>query len=592
MCGIAGIINFQSTINNHQDIVNKFHNDLKHRGPDSKGYYFSSSSNALLCQTRLSIIDTSDNANQPIESYDKRFNIIFNGEIYNYKELNKIIYEKFNIHTKSDTEVLLYMYIEYGSECLQYISGMFSFVIWDNLKQEVFIARDPLGIKPFYYHFSNNRLFFCSEIKPLIQSKQFDCQINYDAIYSYLRSGNFHEPDTIIKGINILESGHYIKFNKDSFNKKKYIHQNQANNKQIGYNETLNNVKNSFKKSIVHHLESDVPIGLFLSSGIDSTSVLSTASKFSEINTISIGFKEKEFDESIGAKEIAKYYRSKHHEYIISEEEVIDSLDDFINTIDQPTIDGLNTYFISKFTNKLGFKVALSGAGGDELFGGYPSFKRMYLINQYFKYKKYIGIDNQIKHFVSKKKIKNYNRIIDIVESKNLFDSYVALKGIFSKSEATFITNKISDQNKNYTTKDCILPNDKKMSINSKTRFFEKNNYLKNQLLRDADVFGMRWSTEIRTPFVDYNFASNIESLPEKYIFAKKKDILIKALDLPKKLISKDKKGFTFPFKSWLQQSLGKEIEHEIDGIIDSNSDWYQIWTLFILQKWIKNNIG
>ena len=201
MCGIAGIINFQSPINEHKEIVSKFHTDLHHRGPDAKGYYFSPSSNALLCQTRLSIIDTSENANQPIESYDKRFNIIFNGEIYNYKELNKLVYKKFNVRTKSDTEVLLYMYIEYGEDCLKHLSGMFSFAIWDNLKEEIFIARDSLGIKPLYYNFNNNKLSFCSELRCLMKSKQFDYKLNHKAINSYLLTGYFHEPDTIIDNI-------------------------------------------------------------------------------------------------------------------------------------------------------------------------------------------------------------------------------------------------------------------------------------------------------------------------------------------------------------------------------------------------------
>jgi len=592
MCGIAGIINFGSTIDNYENITETFHRNLKHRGPDANGYYLSSSSNALLCHTRLSIIDISDNANQPIESYDKRFNIIFNGEIYNYRELKKVIYQKYKIDTNSDTEILLYMYIEYGLECFKYISGMFSFAIWDNVKEEIIIARDSFGIKPLYYNFINNKLSFCSELKALMQSKQFNYELNYEAINSYLLSGYFHEPNTIINNIYQLESGHCIVFNKNSFSKIDYTENNVIkNNKNINKEETLEIVKDSFTKSIKHHLESDVPIGIFLSGGIDSTSVLSVASQFSEVNTLSIGFKEKKWDESHISKNIAKYYKSNHHELIIKEDDLIEHLDDFISTIDQPTIDGINTYFTSKFANQLGFKVILSGLGGDELFGGYSSFSKMKILNYYLNIKNNILPNRIIKSIHSYKLLeKQKSRLIDIVQSNNLFDSYIGLRGIFSKSEALNITKTIADTEINnflHSNRNINSLN----SINSKTRMFELNYYLKNQLLRDSDIFGMRWSTEIRTPFIDWNFVSIIKSLPEKYIFKKNKQILVEALQLPKHIMNKKKQGFVFPFQEWLKKSLGDEIKNETSLIIDNHNEWYKLWTLFILKKWIKKNI-
>ena len=592
MCGIAGIINFGSTIDNYENITETFHRNLKHRGPDANGYYLSSSSNALLCHTRLSIIDISDNANQPIESYDKRFNIIFNGEIYNYRELKKVIYQKYKIDTNSDTEILLYMYIEYGLECFKYISGMFSFAIWDNVKEEIIIARDSFGIKPLYYNFINNKLSFCSELKALMQSKQFNYELNYEAINSYLLSGYFHEPNTIINNIYQLESGHCIVFNKNSFSKIDYTENNVIkNNKNINKEETLEIVKDSFTKSIKHHLESDVPIGIFLSGGIDSTSVLSVASQFSEVNTLSIGFEEKKWDESHISKNIAKYYKSNHHELIIKEDDLIEHLDDFISTIDQPTIDGINTYFTSKFANQLGFKVILSGLGGDELFGGYSSFSKMKILNYYLNIKNNILPNRIIKSILSYKLLeKQKSRLIDIVQSNNLFDSYIGLRGIFSKSEALNITKTIADTEINnflHSNRNINSLN----SINSKTRMFELNYYLKNQLLRDSDIFGMRWSTEIRTPFIDWNFVSIIKSLPEKYIFKKNKQILVEALQLPKHIMNKKKQGFVFPFQEWLKKSLGDEIKNETSLIIDNHNEWYKLWTLFILKKWIKKNI-
>jgi asparagine synthase (glutamine-hydrolysing) len=592
MCGIAGIINFQSPINEHKEIVSKFHTDLHHRGPDAKGYYFSPSSNALLCQTRLSIIDTSDNANQPIESYDKRFNIIFNGEIYNYKELNKIIYKRFNIHTKSDTEVLLYMYIEYGAECLKYIRGMFSFAIWDNLKEEIFIARDSLGIKPLYYNFSNNKLSFCSELRSLMKSKQFDCKLNYQAINSYLLTGYFHEPDTIIENISVLESGHYIILNKESFSKINYSENDDVkNHKKFNRQETLDAVKNGFKKSVEHHLESDVSTGVFLSGGIDSSAILSVASQFSKVTTLSLGFEEKKWDESRVSKKIAQYYKSNHHEHIVKEQEAVDAIDDFIDTIDQPTVDGFNTYFISRFTKQTGLKVVLSGLGGDELFGGYPSFRRMKIINHYLTIKNNLFSKEGLKKITPNTLIEKRNpRLVDLIHSDNLLDSYIALRGIFSKKQALSITTKLSENDSvNFANKTGYI--NKNSNIDSTTRNLELSNYLKNQLLRDSDIFGMKWSTEIRTPFVDKNFISLIKSLPEKYIFEKNKRILSESLNLPMHIINQKKQGFVLPFEIWLKNTLGKEISIKTSSLISNDSEWYKIWTVFILQKWIDKNI-
>ncbi len=554
MCGIAGITRFTSPIINSNEIISNFQQNLQHRGPDAKGSYISTSGHTLLCHTRLSIIDTSESANQPIKSKDGRFQIIFNGEIYNYKELKDIVKNENGVITESDTEILLYMYIKYGLNCFQKISGMYSFAIWDNLKEEIIIARDPLGIKPLYYSYENKQLIFSSEIKSLIKSKLIKSSLNYEAINSYLLSGYFHEPDTIIKNVYQLKSGNCIVFNKDSFTQFEYDRHSQTEPQSINRKETMEVLKDSFEKSIKYHMESDVPIGVFLSGGIDSTSVLSQASKFAKINTLSIGFRENEWDESSLSKNIAKYYKSNHYEHIIKEADVLKSLDDFINTLDQPTVDGLNTYFISKFANECGFKVVLSGLGGDELFGGYPSFKKMQIIHQYLKLKSIIPLDNFISLIPKKIFEKQKSRLIDIVESNNTFDSYIALRGVFSKQEVfniskTISNNEIHDfshQKKNYVG-----------NIYSITRELELNNYLKNQLLRDSDVFGMRWSTEIRTPFIDYNFISKIKTLPKKYIFQNNKKILIDTFDLPKKLLNQKKQGFTFPLQSW----------HRINGI-------------------------
>ncbi len=585
MCGIAGISNFDSNINDHINIINNFQNDLSHRGPDAKGFFIADSKTTLFCHTRLSIIDTSNNANQPIMSPDKRFAIIFNGELYNYQDLRKKISKKYTLKTESDTEVLLYMYMEYGKDCLEHFSGMFSFAIWDDYKQEVFIARDPLGIKPLYYHFNNNKLIFSSELRTLIKSNQFNSTLNYNAINSYLLSGYFHEPSTIINEVYLLEAGNYIIHNKNSFiNKKYYDPYSELDKLDISRKETHARIESIFTESIKNHLVSDVPLGIFLSGGIDSTAVLSKASEFEEINTISIGFQEKKWNESDTAKEISNHFKTNHHEYIISEQEALESIDDFLNSIDQPSVDGFNTYFISKFTKQLGYKVVLSGLGGDELFGGYSSFRRMKLINKYIQFKKLIPIN----FFVKRMFTKNNSRLIDLIHSEDLYQSYLALNGVFSKKEAQEkMIEHFSVNKSDFPTLNQLKNNSR--NINSITRDFELNHYLKNQLLRDSDVFSMRWSTEIRTPFIDKNFVTEIRKLPDKYIFEKNKNALVNSLKLPTHLINKKKQGFTFPFAKWIKSDFGDMLgEYDFS---DKNVHWYKIWTLFVLKSWINKNI-
>lgn len=587
MCGIAGISSFNDKIINDIEIIDSFQNSLSHRGPDANGSYTSLSKNALLCHTRLSIIDTSNDANQPIKSYDDRFSIIYNGELYNYKELSLKISHKYDLKTKSDTEVLLYMFIEYGKDCLKYFSGMFSFAIWDDHKQELFIARDPLGIKPIYYHFNNNKLIFSSELRTLIKSKQFDCSLNYDAINSYLLSGYFHEPSTIINNVYLLEAGSYIIHNQNSFVNEKYSEMYFQNEKlDLSRYETYARIEDIFTRTIKNHLESDVPLGIFLSGGTDSTAVLSKASEFEKINTISIGFNEEKWNESVVAKKISDYFKTNHHEYIVTEEEALSSIDDFLDSIDQPSVDGFNTYFISKFTNQLGYKVVLSGLGGDELFGGYSSFKRMELINKFLQLKRMIPINLILKKILKN----NKSRMVDLINSNDLFESYIALNGIFSRNEVhEKMIQYYNVENKNFNIQNKLNINSK--NIKSVTRDLELNNYLKNQLLRDSDVFSMRWSTEIRTPFIDKDFVSEIKKLPDKYIFENNKKALVDSLKLPTNIINKKKQGFTFPFEKWIKNELGEKLVDKNNFNKNKDDLWYKTWTLFVLKKWIERNI-
>ena len=591
MCGIAGIVNFENSIRDIDLIKKKFTNNLFHRGPDANGYFKSSNDNVLLCHTRLTIIDRSSKSNQPLSTPDGRYQIIFNGEIYNYQDLKNDLKNDFEFKTNSDTEILLYLYIKYKKNCLKHISGMFSFAIWDNTNEEIFIARDPLGIKPLYFHYSGSKIIFASELRAIIKSSLVDTTLDYVAINDYLKRGHFKEPRTILKNVKVLENGNFIVFNKSKYKIENYLSSlEKFDNKHLNRNDSKKMLKESFFESVNSHLVSDFPVSIFLSGGVDSTAILSQVSKIQKPNTVSIGFEEQKWDESKESKRIAEYYGSNHHQIIIKSKDVIDNLDKYMDSIDIPSIDGLNTFIISELVkNELKYKVSLSGLGGDELFGGYASFQRMNYLKMILKMKKVPFLKHVINKVSSNGYLNNKNsRFQDLMLSNNLDDSYTALRGVFSKKESSNIMSKLFNyENNNLVSSNGVLD---KNSIFSITRNLELNNFMKNQLLRDSDVFSMRWGLEIRTPFVDYNFVSKVKSLPDKYIFEKNKALLVETLNIPKHLLVKRKMGFTFPFEKWIMGKLGDELLNESKGLITREDKFYKILSLSILNRWIAKN--
>ncbi len=392
MCGINGIIGIQNVVIAKEKII-AMNNRMSHRGPDDEGIFVDE--NIALGHRRLSIIDLSSAGHQPMQSFDGRYQIIYNGELYNYKELKfelqRVVagsnQQAYIFQTNTDTEVIIAAFARWGIDCVKRFNGMFAFAIWDNQNKELFIARDRLGIKPLYYLYVNEIFAFSSEIRSLLASNLISRKLDQNSLVDYLRYQTVHAPNTIVKGIKMLMPGHFISMKNNELRIKKYWDINsfiKPADAKASYNEICKNVNELLTKSVERRLIADVPFGAFLSGGIDSSAIVGLMSKVSteKIKTFNISFDESEFSEAKYATLIAKKFNTDHHEIRLTPQDFLNDLPSALKAMDHPSGDGPNSYVVSKATKRAGITMALSGLGGDELFGGYDVFKRNLDLNK------------------------------------------------------------------------------------------------------------------------------------------------------------------------------------------------------------------
>ncbi|MEO0271324.1 MAG: asparagine synthase (glutamine-hydrolyzing) [candidate division WOR-3 bacterium] len=602
MCGITGIISFNKKI--EEDVIYKITEALYHRGPDDKGIYISKDKNVFLGNRRLSIIDLSINARQPMHNEDRSLWITFNGEIYNYKELrNELLKKGHKFISNSDTEVILHLYEEEKEGLLHKLRGMFAFAIWDEREKKLFLARDRMGIKPLYYYKDDNFFIFSSEIKGIINSNIIEKNIDFQGIESYLIFGSIPYPYTIFKNIKFLEPGSYIVLKDKELKKEKYfIIKPEKSIKD--YKKLKENLYDILDESVKLHLIADIPIGLFLSGGLDSSTVLYFISKnnYGNFKTFSLSFKEREFDESEDAKFLSKIFETEHYEYEISSYEVRKEIEKFLAFMDSPTIDGLNTYFISKLARENGMKVCLSGLGGDEIFGGYSSF---FYIPIALKLKKFNLPFNFLSKLLKPDKKEKFSYFI---LNPDLRGAFLTTRTIFPvyKLKRILKYKKLNFDPVKYVY--FILDEEKinKLSLKNKISVFELRIYMHNQPLRDTDIFSMCHSLEVRVPLLDNVLIDFSFKIPDMYRF--KKRILKELMKnyLPEKIIKKPKRPFSFPMDKWIRENL---LDFVKGGIFDIESffdrkeivklweefenlrvNWSQVWSICILNHYLKIN--
>ena len=577
MCGIIGQIS-KNKINK-----NKFKalvSTLKHRGPDDNGVYFED--HVAFGQTRLSIIDLSKEGHQPMISQDEKYVITFNGEIYNFAEIKKdLLLKGYVFKSKTDTEVILNGFIEYGEKIVEKFNGMFAFAIYDKVNDKVFFARDRSGMKPLYYYHGNNEFYFSSEVKAL---KHLSNGINFDSKVLFLLLGSVPEPYTIYEEISMFPAGYYGYLFNNKLKLSKFDDYLYEPKIIKPYNEIVEDVNELLHNSIERHLISDAPIGTFLSGGLDSSVITAIASKYkTNLQTLSLVFDDKKISEEYYQNLVVNKFGTNHTRYLIDEKLFLNSVDDFTNSMDQPTIDGLNTYFVSKAANEAGLRAVLSGVGGDEIFYGYPSFKNS----------KKLNIIKQLPFFVISilKQFKKFKKI-EMLKIDSILSLYLPTRALFSPTEISEILKVDIEVVYQAITKLWELNNHPTAKyIDDKISFLELNMYMKNQLLRDTDVFGMANSLEIRVPFLDKELVDYVTKIEPKHKYDKNinKIILadsVKSL-LPTEIFTRPKMGFALPFDNWFTKNLNKfniEDSHK-KKFLNNELHWSRIWALIVINK-------
>jgi asparagine synthase (glutamine-hydrolysing) len=615
MCGIAGVCGINAE--ESSKMIQKMTDALIHRGPDSgdvKVY-----EKIALGQRRLSIIDLSSAANQPFFDVSKRYAMVFNGEIYNYESVKQLI--DYPWQTNSDTEVIMAAYLKWGSDCLKHLNGMFAFTIWDNESETLFMARDRLGVKPLYYYHDNEVLVFCSEIRAMLTTNLIKRELNIKGLGEYFCDMAVKTPHSIIKDIEQVKPGEFILFEKGKLIKNRYWQLLDANQstkyKNNTYKETLLRTRTLFEEGVKSRMVADVPVGAFLSGGIDSSAIVAVMADLSKepIHTFSIIFEDKAYDESEYARLIAEKYKTQHTELLLKPNEVLNMLDEYFSKMDTPTLDGINSYIVSKLVAQTGIKVAMSGLGGDELFAGYAGFAR------YKTFKKYAYISEswavkmlvQLCHLMFK--TRTSQKLLDYFDQKKhgLETFYANSRSIFLKKELRSI---LKTKETAKREKWCDLADERITEYDTFSQYSiaELSNYTLEVLLKDTDQMSMAWGLEVREPFFDYHLVEYILTVKDAYKQNGKsaKSLFVESLKdlLPEEIIYRTKKGFSFPWDTWIRGELKTYCEEAIKSIakrkmfdevvilklwqnfIEQKQGiiWLHIWSLVVLEKWLIEN--
>lgn len=599
MCRISGI--FSNVLNNQNTLIysQQMGELQKNGGPDDEGIWQNEERNLTFSHKRLSILDLSILGHQPMET--SKTAVCFNGEIYNYKSIRKDLESKgYKFKSNTDTEVILFAYEEWGSEAFSMFNGMFAFALYDKQTKDLFLVRDTNGIKPLYYYFEDNQLFFASEVKAF-QKLPIRLNENKDWKILFLVFGHIPEPFSTIENVKMVEKGSYIKFNTVSYTFKKvkfkYKSLNTSQNRSLLNKSDI--VRTSLIDSVERQLISDAPTSILLSGGIDSSIITLIAQKIkSDITSISISFEDKNLDESYYQNLINKISNTNNISFKITEKDFTDNIYDLFEAYDQPTTDGINSYFVSKAVKNNNIKVALSGIGADEIFGGYPSFYPSFPKEIAKKIGKIIPIPTQLINDIKAKKIE-YLKIDD-----NLGE-YLFYRSNFPPSEIA----KILDCSESYiydVLSQFYLNNlTQKLNKWETTSFYEKNIYCQNQLLKDSDFMSMWHGVELRIPFFDNEFLENISSIQISNHSDRKtpKKLLIDAFknELPREIWDRPKKGFSFPLQKWLKNksildelhnSRNKGIQKVAYKFENDQIHWSRFWSLFMMNLFEKKQFA
>lgn len=595
MCGIAGIVSSQFAPEELRARIVAMRSRLLHRGPDGEGVFLHPETGTAIAHTRLAILDLSEAGHQPMTSLDGRYTIAFNGEIYNFHELRsglEQLGEKFC--SRSDTEVLLRLYQRDGAACVAKLDGMFAFVVWDRVAGTCFLARDPLGIKPLYIWRRGVTLAFASEIRALLAAEIGPKAICPDALYEYLLFGSVQEPLTLVNDIEVLPAGHTMLWRNGAGVPQCYWQLKFFSNPYTPEEATAV-TREALDDSIRRHFVSDVPVGIFLSGGIDSTAIVALAKNngFDKLNTLCISFDDPAYDEGKLAAETAKHFGTEHHDLRLTAQEGRNILIDFFNQIDQPSNDGFNAFCVSKLAREQGLKVVLSGLGGDELFGSYKSFRIIPKMTTWYRRLRATGSFGRMAGRLAERfaKEQRFRRVGAFLQSKGrTSEAFWAVRGFFTPREARQLVKLYTGSSQ--VQLDHIgreIP--AQPTVADEISYVEMTLYMRNQLLRDSDVMSMACGLELRVPLADRKLIDALAPIPAQMRLGPGKQLLLDAVpEIPTWIAQRPKRGFSFPFDKWICEQW-QDIFEETDRLPGPVlSTWYRHWCLFTLNHFLRTN--
>lgn len=601
MCGIAGIYAYHYAANSvdHAELQS-IRDHMAARGPDGIGEWYSLDERVGFGHRRLSIIDLSERGAQPMTSEDGKLVITFNGEIYNYRELRRALEEKGHVfHTQTDTEVLLQLYAAKGEAMVHDLRGMFAFALWDARKNALLLVRDPYGIKPLYYADDGWTLRFASQVKALLAGRTVSRDPEPAGWVGFCLFGSVPEPFTTYQEIRALPAGCTLWVDRvgtrqikqyfslaDAYRKAEMARAPAEDEERQAY------VRDGLLDSVRHHLVADVPVGAFLSSGIDSGALVGLMRDAGqrEIQTVTLAFAEfrdTSDDESQIAAQVAAQFGTQHTTRYVTESEFRDDLPKIMEAMDQPTIDGLNTWFVSKAARELSLKVAISGLGGDELFGGYPSFRDVPLCVRTTAVPSRIPFVGRLSRMLmscTPAIIQGLKpKAAGLLEYGGTYEgAYLLRRGLFMPWELDTVLG--ADMARRGLSRlrplrhIAALLRPRPRRAFSKVAVLESTMYMRNQLLRDTDWAGMAHSLEVRVPLVDAQLMSRIAAVTSKTPFAKMLLGQSPTHALPAIVLSRPKTGFQTPIHSWLQRDARMQEWRRVPALRGEKCAWARRW--------------
>jgi asparagine synthase (glutamine-hydrolysing) len=643
MCGIVGIIGLNAPV--PTEILECATQSLAHRGPDDGGTVLLRNSGVTradqeieigLGNRRLAILDLSPLGHQPMHDPATGNWIVYNGELYNFRELRTRLEQagqRFTSH--SDTEVILKAFAHWGEKCLHEFRGMFAFAIWDAQRHSLFIARDPMGIRPLYYYQSDRYFIFSSEVRTLLGTSLVPRTLDAAGVINFLTFGSVCDPNTLIDGVSALPAGHSLSWKEGKLTLSKYWdlidsdqtdHSAHPETRAGSQQREQEEVASMLDECVRMQLVSDVPVGVFLSGGIDSSSLVGILNRnHISPSTFSIVFREADYSEAEYSRAVAKLFSTDHHEITVSQSDLFTAIDPAIHAMDQPTIDGINTYFVSQRTRAAGVKVALSGLGGDEIFAGYSNFRTLPRMERFAR---------------------AWNNVPSLLRVP-LTDMFAALTPVTDQNRklTAFLRNGSAVVNPYFLARMLFAPEQQNKLLNESTHgpaallraqkpltealsraqildpinrvsYLEARCYMLNTLLRDSDSMSMAHGLEVRVPLIDHQLARRVLALPGRWKLDARtpKPLLVRALagQLPEEIVHRPKRGFTLPFEHWLHDEMRPLVEASLSRIecgalgvlisqaaargvwqdfLSGRTSWSRPWSLYVLQRWCEKHL-